>query len=194
MLQRAAPVPMAQAEKAAVLSALTLMMTSGLPGAAAPQCTVASAATPSGDAGSGTAQEASVIGEKPSWRMQTRPPTQPLSAAQGRQGWSLLPITGKTAPAEYKQAQCMQGGAAAGTLRSPSDGMLKRTDLRFLAASLAFTAGLDASEAGLGAAVLAAAPGLVLRKPAQGRQTVSHLSILRTCGTQRRRSFQINQI
>ena len=58
MLQRAGPVPMAQAEKAAVLSALTLMMTSGLPGAAAPQCTVASAATPSGDAGSGAAQEA----------------------------------------------------------------------------------------------------------------------------------------
>ena len=59
MLQRAGPVPMAQAEKAAVLSALTLMMTSGLPGAAAPQCTVASAATPSGDAGSRAAREAS---------------------------------------------------------------------------------------------------------------------------------------
>ena len=60
MLQRAGPVPMAQAEKAAVLSALTLMMTSGLPGCpAAPQCTVASAATPSGDAGSRAAREAS---------------------------------------------------------------------------------------------------------------------------------------
>lgn len=52
MLQREAPVPMAHAEKAAVLSALTLMITSGLSGGAAPQCTVASAATPSGDAGS----------------------------------------------------------------------------------------------------------------------------------------------
>lgn len=50
ILQR--EVPMAQAENAAVLSALTLMMTSGLCGTAAPQCSVASAATPSGDAGS----------------------------------------------------------------------------------------------------------------------------------------------
>ena len=58
MLQRAGPVPMAHAEKAAVLSALTLMMTSGLSGAAAPQCAVASAATPSGDADSGAAQGA----------------------------------------------------------------------------------------------------------------------------------------
>lgn len=57
MLQREGPVPMAQAEKAAVVSALMLMITSGLcSGAApAPQCTVASAATPSGDAGSASA-------------------------------------------------------------------------------------------------------------------------------------------
>ena len=77
---------------------------------------------------------------------------------------------------------------------SPSHGMLKRTDLRFLAAILAFAAGLGASAAGLGAALLAAAPGLVLRKPAQCYQTVSHLSILATCGTQRQRGFQIYKI
>ncbi len=51
-LQRGARVPMAHAEKAAVLSALMLMMTSGLCGTPAPQWAVASAATPSGDAGS----------------------------------------------------------------------------------------------------------------------------------------------
>jgi hypothetical protein len=50
MLQREAQLPMAHAEKAAVLSALMLMITSGLSGGAATQCTVASAATPSGDA------------------------------------------------------------------------------------------------------------------------------------------------
>ena len=72
--------------------------------------------------------------------------------------------------------------------------MLKRTDLRFLAASLAFAAGLSASAAGLGPAVTAAAPGLVLRSPAQGRQTASHPSMLKACGIQRPRSFKIHQI
>ena len=95
MLQRGAPVPMAQAEKAAVLSALTLMMTSGLPGAAAPQCTVASAATPSGDAGSRAAQEAArqywiaLLG-RTDWSPHTV-----LSAAQDRQYLELYASQGQ---------------------------------------------------------------------------------------------------
>ena len=54
---RPPPPPMAQAENAAVESALTLMITSGLAGEARSSCVVTSVGTPSGDMGSAKAQE-----------------------------------------------------------------------------------------------------------------------------------------
>lgn len=120
----AEPPPIAHAENAAVESALTLMMTSGLAGEPKSRATVASVGTPSGDVGSAHAQQ--------------------LRKASSREGLLTFQLihcccfTGKKA-SDYpshtrdRPSKTWNECCRVPTGCSPFTGMLKRTLLRFLA-------------------------------------------------------------